>query len=125
MKHLASAPVVTTLVIEEGTDLAFAFALSLLALVLALSLAFASCLRCFLGLLGLIDDVLLVAVCTALAVRTRLAVTDVEARKLRFLFGSRGERGSSGKSGGRRAVLVKLIKLFALLLLRSGSHTSP
>ena len=34
-----------------------------------------------LGLLGLVDDVLLVAVRAALAVRTRLSITDVEARK--------------------------------------------
>ena len=113
MKHLASASVVTSFVIEERTGLAFAFALSLLALVFALPLALVAlaCLICFLGLLGLLDDVLLVAVCAALAVRTRFPVADVEARKLRFFFGSRGE------SSGDRAISVKLVKLFALLLL--------
>ena len=91
MQHLATATMIATLVIEGRTDFAFplAFFLALpLALVLALPLAFVG-LVFFLGLLGLVDDILLVAVRAALAVRTRLSVTDVEARKLLLLFGGR------------------------------------
>ena len=105
-QHLASATVIATLVIEERTDLAFPLAFSLLALVLALPLALAFvCLGFFLGLLGLVDDILLVAVRAALVVRTRLSAADVEARKQLLLF-----RGRS-KSSGNRTIFVKLIKL--------------
>ena len=85
MQHLASATVIAALVIEVRTDLAFPLALVLafsLAFVLAFPFALALvCLRFLLGLFGLVDDVLLVAVRTARAVRTRLSVAEVEARK--------------------------------------------
>merc|ERR1711966_415770 len=68
------------------------------------------CLRFLWGLLGLVDDLLLVAVRTAHAVRTRLSVAEVEARKQLLLFGGRGE------SSRHRTVFVKLVQLFALLL---------
>ena len=66
MQHLASADRITTLVLEERTDLAFS-----LAFVLTLSIVFVLlrplALACvglgfFLGLLGLVDDVLQVPV---------------------------------------------------------------
>ena len=104
MQHLASATVIAALVIEVQTDLAFPLALVLafsLAFVLAFSLALALVsVGVFLCLLGLVDDVLLAAVRAALAVRTRLSVADVEARK-QLLFGSRG------KSNSNRTVFVK------------------
>ena len=108
---LASATVIAALVIEVRTDLAFP-----LALVLAFSLAFVLAFPLALVLislgvfLGLVDDVLLVAVRAALAIRTRLSVADVEARKQLLLFGGRG------KSSSNRTVFVKLVQLFALLL---------
>ena len=89
MKHLARAPVMATFAIEERTDLSFALALARVPL--AFAFAFASlaalALPLLLGSLSRLDDRLLVAVGAALAVRARLSVADVEAGKLRFLFG--------------------------------------
>ena len=103
-QHLASAKMIAILFIEVRTDLVFSLAFVLafsLAFVLALPLALALIgLSFFLDLLGLSDNVLLVTVRAALAVRTRLSVTDVEARRLLFLLGARG------KSSDNRTVFI-------------------
>ena len=91
MQHLASATMIEALVIEVRIDLAFPLALVLaffLAFVLVFPLAHAlASLGVFLGLPGLVDDVLLVAVRITRAVRTRLSVAEVEERKQPLLFG--------------------------------------
>ena len=116
MKHFAGAPVVAPFVVEVRANLALTFALALLALVLAfpLPLLVLACLLRLLGLLGLPYDVLVMAVWTALAVRARLSITDIEARRLRFFFG-----GRSGERGRDRAVLVQLVELLILFVLPS------
>ena len=91
MQHLAGAVVVVTLVIEVGTNIALLLVLVLvLVLVLSFSLAFVLiftfvmalvCQPLLSGLLGLVDVLLLVAVRTAHAVRARLSVAEVKARK--------------------------------------------
>ena len=96
-----------------GTKLAF-FALVLaffLAFVLALSPAGAiASLRVSLGFLGFVDDVLLLAVQAALAVRSQLSVSDVRAQRQLFLF------GGLGKSSSVRSSFEKLFQVSTLLL---------
>ena len=118
MQHLASATVCTTLVIEVGTYIVISLALVLiLAVSLAFFLAFVIVFSFALALvslpllsdlLGLVDDLLLMGVHTAHAVRTRLSVVEIEARKQLLLFGGRGE------SSRHQIVFVKPTRLLAL-----------
>ena len=106
----ACAAVVATLDIEGRTDLALQISLAL-AMVLAFPFALAPVWKQLLwGLLGLGDDLLLVAVHTAQAVRAGLSIAEVKASKQLFFF--RGPRESSR----HRTVFVKLVQLLALLL---------
>ena len=99
MQHLSRNPVIATLVIEVRPDLALTLSL-VLVFVLALSLAFVLafpfafalvCKPVLEGVLGLVDDLLFVAVRTADVVRARLSVAEVKARKQLLLFRGRGE----------------------------------
>ena len=99
MQHLASPPMVATLVVEKWTNLAVPLALVFVIFSLANVLAFCFALALdslclLLRLLGLAHDVLVVDVDTARTVRTWLSVAEVKAQKQLFtewLFWGRRE----------------------------------